>query len=159
MSKKKYNYLYKITHLTSNRIYIGIHSTDDIDDGYFGCGIFYKNEEWKKLNRGKYYGTHHIKNAFVKYGKNAFKRDILKYFKSREAALNEEREIVNEEFINDKKTFNNRVGGLGGNFSKEVRKKISENNPMHRQDIRDKVSTAQKKIWKNNWERKSKFSI
>ena len=28
---------------------------------------------------------------------------------------------------------------------------------MHRQDIRDKVSTAQKKIWKNNWEKKIKI--
>ena len=150
MSEKKCNYLYKITHIKSNRIYIGIHSTDNIDDGYFGCGIFHKNGEWKKLNRGKYYGTHHIRNAFLKYGKNAFTRDIIKYFDSRDAALKEEKEIVNEEFINDKNTFNNRVGGSGGNFSKEVRKKISENNPMHRQDVRNKVSAAQKKIWTND---------
>ena len=53
----------------------------------------------------------------MKYGKNAFKRDILKYFKSREAALNEEREIVNEEFINDKKHLTIELG-LGGNFQK-----------------------------------------
>lgn len=156
MSKKKYNYLYKITHLKSDRIYIGIHSTDNIDDGYFGCGIFHKNGEWKKLNRGKYYGTHHIRNAFVKYGKNAFKREIINYFDSREAALKEEKEIVNEEFINDKKTFNNRVGGLGGNFSKEVRKKISENNPMYRKSVKEKISKIQKELW--NEERKNKLS-
>ena len=142
MSKKKYNYLYKVTHLKSDRIYIGIHSTDDIDDGYFGCGIFHKNGEWKKLNRGKYYGTHHIRNAFVKYGKNAFKREIIKYFDSREAALKEEKEIVNEEFINDKK-----ISKIQKELWNEERKnKLSKNNPMHNEEILTKMS-GKNSVW------------
>lgn len=34
--RRKYHFIYKITRLDNNRYYIGMHSTDNLDDGYFG---------------------------------------------------------------------------------------------------------------------------
>ena len=35
----KYHYLYKITNNITSEYYYGVHSTDDINDGYFESGI------------------------------------------------------------------------------------------------------------------------
>ena len=35
---KKYHYFYKITNVINNHYYYGIHSTDDLNDGYMGSG-------------------------------------------------------------------------------------------------------------------------
>lgn len=33
---KKYNYVYKTTNSINGRFYYGVHSTDDLNDGYLG---------------------------------------------------------------------------------------------------------------------------
>lgn len=108
----KYHIVYKTTNIVNNKIYIGVHSTDDIEDGYIGCGI-YSNAH---SNCSKRFG---LKSAFidavVKHGYSNFKRDILFIFDSPEEAFNKEKEIVNFEFINRKDTYNIRTGGNGGN--------------------------------------------
>ena len=53
-----YHYLYKITNTTNGKIYLGIHSTDNLDDGYFGSGTAFKK-------------------AITKYGKDNFIKDVL----------------------------------------------------------------------------------
>lgn len=91
---KKYNYFYKITNLINNHFYYGVHSTDNIDDGYMGSG-------------------HRLHRAYKKYGQNNFIKEILKYFETRDEALDYEEYIVNEELIKDNKCYNEVLGGGG----------------------------------------------
>ena len=57
----RYSILYKTTNLVNGKIYIGVHSTDNLDDGYLGSGVA-------------------LLAAIKEYGKKSFKRDILKFF-------------------------------------------------------------------------------
>jgi hypothetical protein len=96
----KYNYLYKITNLINNKFYIGVHSTNNLDDGYFGSGTC-------------------LKNSVNKYGKDNFKKEILEYFDNRFDLLNRENEIVNQNLITEKQCMNLKPGGSGGFINEE----------------------------------------
>lgn len=92
---KKYHYFYKITNLTNNHFYYGIHSTDDLDDGYKGSGL-------------------RLQQAYRKYLKENFKKEILKFFQSRKEASEYEATIVTEELVNDENCYNMTEGGDKG---------------------------------------------
>lgn len=105
---RKYNYVYKLTNLINNMIYIGVHRTDDMNDGYMGSGTY-------------------VKRAIAKHGINNFKKDILGEYDVYKDALNHEERLVTEDFINRSDTYNIRVGGYGPCiFSEEHKEKISE---------------------------------
>lgn len=91
---KKYNYFYKITNLINNHFYYGVHSTNNIDDGYMGSG-------------------HRLHRAYKKYGTHNFIKEIIKYFNNREEALDYEEYIVNEELVKNKECYNEVIGGGG----------------------------------------------
>lgn len=105
---KKY-FVYKTTNLINEKIYIGVHSTYNLDDGYLGSGIY-------------------LKKSILKYGIHNFKREILEFFDSEKLAFQKEREIVTEDFILKTSNYNLSVGGKGGykNISKDGIKRISE---------------------------------
>ncbi len=145
------NYLiYKTTNLLNNKYYIGCHQTDNLNDGYLGSGK-------------------HLKYAIKKYGKNNFKFEIMYSLSSKEEMFELERNIVNEDLINNPLTYNLKIGGSGGNpgivgafkgkkhsdetkekqrqaslkqiTTDEKRKKLSVNNAMkNNPEIRKKVS-------------------
>ena len=98
--ERKYHYIYKITNKISGRFYIGMHSTDNLDDEYFGSGKLL----WYSLN---------------KYGKEKHTKEILEYLPNRLSLKEREEEIVNAELINEKLCMNLKLGGYGG-CSKEV---------------------------------------
>ena len=54
---KKYYFTYKITNLLNGRFYLGMHSTEDLDDGYLGSGVA-------------------IQRAVRKYGKENFSKEV-----------------------------------------------------------------------------------
>lgn len=93
--KLKYHYLYKTTNVINGKYYIGIHSTYNIKDGYLGSGT----QLW---------------NAIYKYGKENFIKKELEFFETREELLQREKEIVNEQLINDHLCMNLKPGGSGG---------------------------------------------
>ncbi len=90
----KYHYIYKITCLKNNRYYIGMHSTSNLEDGYFGGGKI-------------------IKNSVKKHGKESHKKEILEFFEDREKLANRESELVNEKLIKDPMCMNLKLGGEG----------------------------------------------
>ena len=92
-SPKKYHIIYKTTNIINNKIYIGYHGTNEIEDGYLGSG-------------------YDLKQAFKKYGKSNFQREVLFIFDNPIEAYKKEREIVDEAFVARKDTYNLTVGGL-----------------------------------------------
>ena len=126
-----YYYLYKITNTINDNIYIGVHSTNNLNDGYFGSGKI-------------------LMLAVKKYGKTIFKKEILEFFNSAEDMFNAERNIVNEEFVNRSDTYNIKEGGLGNTSNGS--KKLWENTKY-----REKVITRSlSKFW-NDPEHKAKL--
>lgn len=90
--KKSFHYFYKITNKLNNHFYYGIHSTDDVEDGYMGSGI--------RLNY-----------AYRKYGIENFEKEILHFFNTREEAAEYEAEVVTESLVRDENCYNIRLGG------------------------------------------------
>ena len=87
-----YHYLYKIYNKVNKKIYIGIHSTKNINDNYSGSGL--------ALNK-----------AYEKYGDNNFIKYILQFFNDRTELLSKESELVTEDFIKDNNNYNLCLGG------------------------------------------------
>jgi hypothetical protein len=92
---KKYYTIYKITNKINNKIYIGQHVTNNLNDSYMGSG---------KL----------IKKAITKYGLQNFKREFLHTFESFDEMNQMEARIVNAEFIKLADNYNLAIGGNGG---------------------------------------------
>lgn len=100
--------VYLTTNKVNNKIYVGVHKTDDptVFDGYIGCSIniFRSNSELK-------YPKTPFHKAVKKYGYNAFIRNIIQVFNTEEEALDLEAIIVNQEFIEREDTYNITLGG------------------------------------------------
>lgn len=88
----KYHFLYKIVNIKNNKYYIGIHSTNDLLDGYSGSGKA-------------------LLSSIRIYGPKAFKKYILKYCNSREELLKVESEYVTIKEVNDPQCYNLVIGG------------------------------------------------
>ena len=88
-------YLYEIKNNINNKIYVGVHKTSNLEDGYMGSGKI-------------------IKNAIKKYGIQNFTKRIIESFSSEEEMFKREKEIVNEDFLNRDDVYNLRRGGTGG---------------------------------------------
>ena len=89
-----YHIVYKTTHKESGMYYVGVHSTDDLDDGYMGSGRL-------------------LKLAIEQHGRDAFERVILHFCESKSDAFQKEREIVNRAFVQNEQTYNLCEGGSG----------------------------------------------
>lgn len=98
--EKQYHYIYKTTCIVNGKYYIGMHSTDNLEDGYMGSG--------KRLRR-----------SLNKHGKENFKFEILEFLPDRVSLKEREKELVNEELIKDSLSMNIKVGGEGGFVDEE----------------------------------------
>ncbi len=92
--QKSIHYIYKVTCKVTNRYYIGMHSTNNIDDGYMGSG--------KRL-----------RYSIRKHGKENHEKEILEFFETRELLTEREKEIITSDLVNDKSCMNLVLGGGG----------------------------------------------
>ena len=105
---KKYHFIYKTTNLLNGKFYVGMHSTNKLNDGYLGSG--------KRL-----------RYSIKKYGKENFKLEILEFFDSRELLVEREKQLVNEDLLKDTNCMNLRLGGEGGFIPPDIQLKGSIN--------------------------------
>lgn len=105
--QKTIHYIYKTTCLVTNRYYIGMHSTNNIEDGYMGSGL-------------------RLRRSIRKYGIEQHKKEIIKFFDTRNLLIEAEIKLITPEMILDKNCMNMMSGGTGGWVSKEVQLKCSK---------------------------------
>ena len=79
----KYYYVYQTTNTINGKIYVGVHATNNLQNGYLGSGV-------------------NLHKSIRKHGKENFTKVILKMCHSYDEALMEERRIVTPEFMNDR---------------------------------------------------------
>lgn len=88
-------YLYQITNTLNGKIYVGVHKTKSLDDGYMGSGKI-------------------IRRAIEKHGLTNFSKVILEHFEDTKSMYAREAEVVTDEFLLREDVYNLRRGGYGG---------------------------------------------
>lgn len=76
-----------------------------MNDGYIGCGIFSQSDA--KIEKNQFH------KSVRKYGYNNFKRHILCFCDTYEEALEEERYMVDINWVKNKNNYNSAIGGYG----------------------------------------------
>jgi hypothetical protein len=134
--------IYKVTNTINGKIYIGKHQTENPNDAYFGSGKF-------------------IKSAIRKYGKENFVKEVMFVFETELEMNQKEKELITEEFVSRKDTYNAGVGGEGGphfkgrNHSLELKERFSTD------EFKSKVSKGVRNFYDNggqNWNKNKKMS-
>lgn len=114
---KKFNYIYLIRNNTNNKIYIGKHSTDNLDDGYMGSGKI-------------------IKRAIKKEGDENFTKEILSYADTLKTLNFLERFYIKKyKARNSDIGYNLTDGGDGGAWNKGVPAKLESKIKMSKAHI------------------------
>jgi group I intron endonuclease len=137
----KYHFVYLVKNLISNKLYLGKHSTDNLNDGYIGSGVL-------------------INKAIKKYGKENFQREIIQFYNTSKEAYKLELLLSKSVDIVDNHLFYNlKFGGdgcgpgeensfYGKHHSEETKQKISKANKGRKyEDIefRKRLSNLRKK--------------
>lgn len=126
--------IYKTTNIKNEKYYLGKHQTENLEDNYLGSGIA-------------------LIDAIKKYGKDSFIKEILFIFDNEIDMNSKEKELITEELVSSKKTYNKGIGGEGGphfkgkNHSTEMRKKLSDKIKMMGSQLTEE---GRNKIIENN---------
>lgn len=105
---KDFFIIYETTNIVNGKKYRGIHKTSNLDDGYLGSGVA-------------------LKNAFKKYGKDNFKKEIIEYCNSYDELIEKEKIYVDDDWVKNNSNYNLKSGGQStGILSNKSRKKLSD---------------------------------
>jgi hypothetical protein len=135
VAHKKFHFVYQTKNLINGKTYVGVRSTNNINDGYIGNGIRSQSD------------SKHSKTAFAyavaKYGISNFKREILSFYDSSDEAYKEEEFIVCESWIKSDNNYNTCLGGrftvMSSEGKERLAKRMRENNPMKNPDVAMRV--------------------
>jgi hypothetical protein len=136
---RKYHYIYKTVNLINSNFYIGMHSTNNIKDGYMGSG-------------------NKIKSSIRHYGKNNHKFEILEFLDSRDLLMAREKEIVNRELLSDPFCLNIMEGGYGFLDEEHMKKVSKAGNDAYREKLKD-PEYKQNLALKCDWSGKGKHML
>jgi hypothetical protein len=117
--EKKYHFIYKTICLINKKYYIGMHSTDDLNDGYMGSGKA-------------------LKFSIKRYGKENHRVEILEMVENRELLGEREKAIVTLNKVRDGKCMNLKIGGIGGFMKKDRKKKKKKKSPVKKRQTKPK---------------------
>ena len=141
---KEYHFIYKTTNLVNGNYYYGLHSTNNLNDGYLGSG-------------------RRLRYSINKYGKINHTRQIIEFCKNRKELILKEKEIVNLNEIAKIKCMNISVGGAPTTFhSLSIRKRMSESHKgkILSDKIKKKMSESHKgKLIPNETKEKIRNSL
>lgn len=109
MARKKadIHYIYKTICNVTGRYYVGMHSTNNENDGYIGSGL-------------------HLRRSIRKYGVDKHTKEILSYHDTRELVIEAEKDSITADMVLDKNCMNLKLGGEGGFCSYEHMKKCTK---------------------------------
>lgn len=114
-----YYYVYQITNLVNNKIYVG------------------KRKSVKHPSEDRYYGSgKQILAAIKKYGLENFRKEVLYYCNDLAELATVEKKIVTEEFIKRLDTYNMHKGGYGGfeHINNDLIKRAEVNNLLRKRN-------------------------
>ena len=99
--------VYLTTNLINQKIYIGVHKTENPNkfDGYLGDGVYTNSPKTYNIRQTPFHC------AVAKYGPRNFNRKTLRVFDSLEDALDLETWLVTRSFIERTDTYNITLGG------------------------------------------------
>ena len=107
---KYYYYVYKTTNLINGKYYYGVHKSKSADDNYLGSGVL-------------------LRKAIEKYGKESFRKEVVKYFETFNEAYDYEKELLTPELIESNECYNLNVGGKGGSCKNHIKNLGKLKNP------------------------------
>ncbi len=131
-----YIYTYQTKNLINGKTYVGVHTTNRLNDGYIGCGIKSDASCKSQIKAGRNYP---FINAIAKYGYKNFKKEILSFYENVEDAYSDEEYIVDEKWVLNKDNYNVSLGGKGSkkiyrlnNFKEEINTLFSDRNVSYK---------------------------
>ena len=93
LGKEKFFIIYQITNLINGKIYVGAHTTYNINDKYMGSSKY-------------------LKKDIKEFGRENFKKIPLHVFDNKEDMIKMEAKLVNKEFCHRQDTYNKMIGGI-----------------------------------------------
>lgn len=126
------------TYITRNKIngkqYFGIHKTNYLKDGYIGSGT-------------------RLSAAIKKHGRQNFEIIERVFYEDYASLLLAEARFVTTCIVEDANWYNLKLGGIGGEWNDDVKKKISDTlvakNKERTQEEIEKNSIKMKKVWQS----------
>jgi hypothetical protein len=114
---RKYHIIYKTTCTITGKFYLGMHSTDNLNDGYLGSGSI-------------------LSRSIKKYGRENHTCEVIELLQDRKSLSLREEQIITPELRLNKMCMNIRSGGTGNQPGKALKA-----------ETREKMSASLKKMW------------